>query len=108
MAMAIFGKAGMKMLPMLSDGAEGIRRVKEEARRLGITMSKEDAEAAEALGDKIGALGTQFKYLLFNIGAAVAPLASIDHQHRRATARSATRDFHFGARNSCRCDGRVS
>lgn len=45
-ATVIFGRAGTKLLPMLRDGAGGLVDVMEEAERLGIVMSTEDAAAA--------------------------------------------------------------
>ena len=75
-AFEIFGKGGTKLLPMLADGADGIRKLREEAVRMGLQMSTADATAAEGIGDQISTLTTQFKMLTFTIGSALAPAAS--------------------------------
>ncbi len=72
-AMDIFGKSGNKLMPMLMGGAAGIQQLREEARRLGLTMSTEDAQAAEAFGDAMSNLKSQSTMLMFHIGAALAP-----------------------------------
>lgn len=74
-AMGVFGKSGMKMLPLIQDGAAGIQALREEARRLGISMSTEDAAAAESLGDQFSAVAKQAKMMSFHVGAAIAPIA---------------------------------
>lgn len=72
-AMEIFGKSGTKLLPLLRNGAAGIQQLMEQARRLGLVMSKEDAEAAERFGDMMGRLWRQIKMAVFHIGAGLAP-----------------------------------
>ncbi|HMP05794.1 MAG TPA: phage tail tape measure protein [Lacipirellulaceae bacterium] len=73
-AMQIFGRSGTKLLPLMKDGARGINDLREQARDLGLTMSTEDAHAAEVLGDTVAALWTVLKRTAFTIGAALAPL----------------------------------
>ena len=51
LAQEIFGRSGQAMLPMLRDGEEGLLALMEEAKRLGLIMSKEDAKAAADLKD---------------------------------------------------------
>lgn len=72
-AMEIFGRAGTRMLPMLLGGAAGLRRLREEARRTGNSMTQEQAEAAEAFGDAISKLTGSIKMAAFQVGAALAP-----------------------------------
>ena len=45
-AVKLFGKAGLELIPFLNQGKAGIKALMEEAQRLGVTLSKEDAEAA--------------------------------------------------------------
>jgi hypothetical protein len=72
-AIGVFGKSGQKLLPMLADGASGLAAMRQEARDLGISMSGEDAAAANELGDTIDKLKASLKAAAFNIGAAFAP-----------------------------------
>ena len=71
--MKVFGRAGRDMLPMLNDGPEGIAAMRAEAEALGITMSDDTASSAAALTDAMGRLQAQLKYVVVQIGAALAP-----------------------------------
>lgn len=75
-AMDVFGKAGTQLLPLLNEGSQGIEQLREEARALGISMSTEDATAAEAFGDDLSRLWQTMKSGLFRVGAALAPVLS--------------------------------
>ncbi len=74
MAMQIFGKSGAKLLPLMQGGAKGIEELRQQARDLGLTMSTEDAQAAEEFGDKLDALWKVLKRTAFTVGATLAPL----------------------------------
>jgi len=69
-AQQIFGRSGTELLPMLSN----LEALREEARALGLTISTEDAEAAELFTDRMGDLWRIIKRTAFSIGAGLAPL----------------------------------
>ncbi|CAN5457581.1 hypothetical protein BH11PLA2_BH11PLA2_28940 [soil metagenome] len=73
LAMDIFGKSGTKLLPLMIDGAEGIEKLQEKARKLGLTISTEDAAAAEEFGDTLDVVWKVLKRGVFTIGAALVP-----------------------------------
>lgn len=73
-AMSLFGRTGTNLLPMFASGAKGIEMLQAEARRLGLTMSGEDAAAAEEFTDALDSLWKVIKMGVFNIGAALAPM----------------------------------
>jgi TP901 family phage tail tape measure protein len=73
MAMQLFGRSGTALLPMLEQGAAGIEALQAEARALGLTMSSEDAKAAEDFTDALGRLWKVVKMTTFQVGAALAP-----------------------------------
>jgi hypothetical protein len=73
-AMEYFGKAGADLVPMLSGGAEEIRKLQQDAADLGQTMSGEDAAAAAKLGDVFDRLFGVIGGLQTRIGSALAPL----------------------------------
>lgn len=73
-ALNVFGRSGRELLPMLEGGRASIEALQEEARRLGITMTDEDATSAAALTDALNRLNRQFKAIIVQIGAALAPL----------------------------------
>ncbi len=72
-AMSLFGRTGTNLLPMFEQGAAGIDALQRKARELGLTLSKEDAAAAEEFTDKMDAMGKVIKMAVFRIGAALAP-----------------------------------
>jgi hypothetical protein len=72
-AMEIFGRSGANLLPLLSSGAQGIEELRREANRLGLTMSTEDARAAEELTDAMTNVWQSLKRVAFMVGAALAP-----------------------------------
>lgn len=73
LAMQVFGKTGTKLLPMLEGGAEGIEKLQAKARELGLTISTEDAAAAEEFGDTLDVVWKVMKRGVFTIGAALVP-----------------------------------
>jgi hypothetical protein len=68
-ALTLFGKSGTALLPMIAD----LEALRTRARELGLVIGKEDAAAADALGDALGDL----KLTIFSAGnglsAALAP-----------------------------------
>jgi hypothetical protein len=73
LAMDVFGKSGTKLLPLMNDGAAGIEALQEKARKLGLTISTEDAAAAEEFGDTLDVLWKVIKRGAFSVGAALVP-----------------------------------
>jgi flagellar biosynthesis GTPase FlhF len=89
-AMEIFGRSGANLLPLLSTGAQGIQELRREANGLGLTMSTEDAQAAEAFGDALSSLWRSLKQVVFMVDAALAPtLKQIAEWITRVAANSA-------------------
>lgn len=70
----IFGGAGMGLLPMLSEGADGIRAMGDEADQLNLTISTEDANNAAALNDAMDKLKKTIAAVSLSIGSALAPM----------------------------------
>lgn len=57
LAMAIFGRAGADMIPLLNQGADALRSMMNEADQLGIVITDRTAKAAEAFNDNLTRLG---------------------------------------------------
>ncbi|NHZ41821.1 hypothetical protein [Massilia aquatica] len=62
LAVKIFGEGGDALIPMLNDGAKGLKEMEENARALGLTISDETAESAGKFNSqldliKLGATG---------------------------------------------------
>jgi len=74
LAMKMFGKSGTQLLPLMAGGAKGIEELQQRARELGLTISKEDADAATLFGDTLDDLWKSIKAGVFAIGSALAPM----------------------------------
>ncbi|MCY2967865.1 MAG: hypothetical protein NT069_30260, partial [Planctomycetota bacterium] len=68
-AMGLWGKSGTSLIPL----AKNMGELEARAKSLGIVMSTQDAEAADALGDSIDELIAVAKAATNQIGAALAP-----------------------------------
>lgn len=53
MALKLFGRSGEEIIPFLNAGADGIKRLQDEARSLGLEVSTNTAQQAERLNDSI-------------------------------------------------------
>jgi len=71
-AMTIFGRSGTQLIPLMADGAAGIRNLRNEAKRLGLTVSTDAAKAAEELTDRWTDMTTAAKRAVFELGATLA------------------------------------
>lgn len=73
-AIAIFGRAGAQLIPIMEGGAKGIAALEDQARALGLQMSTEDAVAAADLTDAMNMVKRTLQAVTVNIGGAVAPI----------------------------------
>jgi len=55
-ALDVFGRAGIQLLPMLNEGADGIERMRTEARELGLVMGGEAVSSAAEFNDNLDRL----------------------------------------------------
>lgn len=69
-AMQIFGKSGANLLPVIAD----LANLEKRAQQLGLIVSTEDAQNADKLGDAWTDLKLVGKALVFQVGAALAPI----------------------------------
>lgn len=78
LAMKVFGRSGADLLPLLNGGPEAMADLRNEAKRLGITLGDEDAQAAADLTDALNRAWRQVKAIAVQVGAAVAgPLTKL-------------------------------
>jgi hypothetical protein len=75
-AMDLLGKSGADLVPMMADGAGGIRALMAEADKLGMTISGEQAAAAAAFDDKWQGLVATLRNASNIIAVAVLPYLS--------------------------------
>ncbi|MDI9331450.1 MAG: phage tail tape measure C-terminal domain-containing protein [Alphaproteobacteria bacterium] len=74
LAVKIFGKEGLAIVPFLNQGREGIAGLMDEAQRLGLVMSEDAARASEAFNDNLTRLSAVLEGVQRQIGAAVIPI----------------------------------
>jgi phage-related minor tail protein len=70
----IFGRSYANLLPLLSEGSDGIEALKEQAEDLGGVMSNEAALAGKNLGDTMDALKFSLGGLFNQMGSAIIPI----------------------------------
>ena len=68
-AVAVFGRSGTDILPMLAEGTDGLNKLKDAA----VVMSEEQIKAGSKLQDSIEQTKANIKGLVNSIGASVAP-----------------------------------
>ncbi|MDH5640847.1 MAG: hypothetical protein OEY28_06100, partial [Nitrospira sp.] len=74
LAVKIFNdEGGLAMIPMLNEGAAGIKKLTEEAERLGLVWSGEDAAAAAQFSDQLDLLTKAGTGLAQTIGKELIP-----------------------------------
>lgn len=76
-AMKIFGKGAIELLPLLNEGSTGLARFAEEAERLGLVMDDETAASAAKLGDQWAKMKSTADRLLVTLGAELAPVITL-------------------------------
>ena len=74
LAVKLFGKEGLSIIPFLNQGRAGITALMEEAQRLGLVMSEDVARASEVFNDNLTRLSALFEGVQRQIGAAVIPV----------------------------------
>lgn len=74
MANDIFGRAGIELLPVLLDGADGIRGMRKEAEELGITFGIKQAQMVEEANDAWARIGSVWKGLTQQLAINFAPI----------------------------------
>lgn len=83
LAVKLFGKSGMDMIPFLNQGSSGIRALMQEAERLGLKLSTETAQAAEAFNDNLTALKASSSALGISLATELlAPLRVVTYAIR--------------------------
>ena len=72
-AVALFGRAGMQLLPLFAGGAEGIAQARAEAERFGLTLSNMQGTNVEAMNDSFTRAQAAIKGVVQQVVAYLAP-----------------------------------
>lgn len=73
---SVFGKSGLKLLPMLEGGSAGLKKFAERAREIGIVMSGKSVEAADKFGDAWDQLKDAISGAKYTIAAELLPVVN--------------------------------
>lgn len=75
-AMDLFGKSGASLIPFLNQGGDGINRLKQEARELGVVIDNDTIASLDDLGDNVDRLKAGWQGVKNQAVAAILPLLS--------------------------------
>src|SRR5690606_1952065 len=85
-AFAIFGDAGLRMVPMLQQGGDAIRAAAREVDEFGLSLSEVDAAQVEAANDAMSRIGRVMESFRNQITVALAgPLKAFAEWFANAT-----------------------
>ena len=73
LAMKLFDSEGVALVQTMQNGAAGIREMREEARRLGLTLSQDQAQAAANARDELERMKSSINALSRDIITSFAP-----------------------------------
>lgn len=76
LAVAIFGKAGSDLIPMLNAGAKGLAEMRGEAEALGLVFTGDTAKQAEAFNDNLTRLAESSRGFGNEVAGIVLPTLS--------------------------------
>lgn len=74
LAVNLFGKSGAALIPLLNSGAEGIAKMTQEAKDLGLVIDTETGKKAEAFNDNLTRLSSVMKGLWNQVAAQLLPM----------------------------------
>jgi TP901 family phage tail tape measure protein len=77
LAMRVFGRSGQMLLPMFLDTKGSVTDLMAEAKKLGLVMSTEAAQAADDFGDELDKLKSQSKMLWVQMGSNAIPTLQV-------------------------------
>ncbi len=73
LAMALFGKAGTQLLPIMEEGRAGLLEMREEADRLGLTISEVARRQLSAFDDAMDRIGGRMEGVKNTIAISLLP-----------------------------------
>lgn len=74
LAVKIFGRNGMELLPLLNQSTSSIDELRDRAEELGLIMSDDAVDAAVVYGDSLDDLQRTFNAFKYSIGAKILPV----------------------------------
>lgn len=78
LAIKVFGKSGLDLIPILNEGSSGMAKAAEEAQRFGLVVSSSAAKSAEEFNDALTRMNKSAGGLAASIGAWLTDLGVAD------------------------------
>lgn len=76
LAVKLFGKTGLDLIPFMNLGSEAIRKMVEEAQRFGVVWSTDAAKGAEEFNDNLKRMKALNEGLVVSFTSSLLPLAT--------------------------------
>lgn len=73
-AVALAGRSGADLIPMLNAGSKGLAAMRKEAQDLGLVLSDDTARASETFNDNISRMMKAIRGIVFYIGGLLIPV----------------------------------
>ena len=73
LATDIFSEAGVKLMPLLNAGSEGMKEMADQAERLGLVVSENTGKAAEQFNDTMALVGESTTGIAMRVAADLLP-----------------------------------
>lgn len=67
LAVKLFGKSGLELIPFLNEGARGITALTDEAEKLGLKLSTETGAAAEQFNDDLAKIAASLQGIAYKL-----------------------------------------
>ncbi|RYC10076.1 phage tail tape measure protein [Ciceribacter ferrooxidans] len=77
LAVKLFGKSGLDLIPMLNGGSAALREMMAEADALGLTLTAETGKAAEQFNDNLSRISYAGKGVVTQLTATLAPALAV-------------------------------
>lgn len=74
LAVDLFGRSGINMIPMLNQGGAAIRKQMEEAKAFGVVIGGTFSKNAESFNDNLTRMGMMFKGLFYEVAERLLPV----------------------------------
>jgi DNA-binding phage protein len=75
-AQQIFGRSGAALIPLLNQGAAGLKAYGDEAERMGLVLDSKTAKSAEKFADDMKRMTKQIDGAFLSIGSTLIPVLS--------------------------------
>lgn len=72
LAMQLFGRSGAALIPLLNEGAAGIKKMTDEAEAMGLVISKKTSDAAGRFNDNLEKMGKIWDGIVLRVVAEMA------------------------------------